>query len=735
MDDTSRPPPAPADLAQASLELEERIRGVMAARRIDDALRQSRALPSVLQATFDALLEEAQASACGLLLHNTETGELFLKAASDRQAPELLFFHIPSVSPYRESPSGGAFGDILHEGQAAYLTQQAVSGAGEIPFLLPGNASPPFCLPLVWEGAVRGILVVTAAGRSAFDRSDETLLSAMGARLATALGELVDLEDGQAVDTALRDEVGKATEEQRRVNEALRAEISERRRVEGELLRREQDLRDQTVTLQELVAHLPHGVCLVDDHHAVVAANALAYEHLELLTSNRMGPGDVLSRIGNAEIGEILNSSRRGLGCELVCEGPPRRVFEASARPITQGVMAGNGVLVIQEVTDEREAQERARQQDRLAAVGQLAAGIAHDLNNVLTPVIGYAELLRMDDAMPAAARDDLDQIISQGERGAQMIRQILDFTRLTVAQRYPLGLGSFVKEAIRVLSRTLPETIQMSIEVGDQDLLVDGDATQLQQVLTNLVVNARDAMPEGGYLRVVLEPLLVEAQAPALDLEPGEWILWSVTDTGAGIQPANLGHIFEPFFTTKEGGKGTGLGLSQVYGIVQDHGGTIEVDSEIGQGTTFRIYLPRLEEQAPERSARAGLPEPGQGETVLVVEDQESVRRLAQAMLKSLGYEVLTADNGRRALEICEARPGQVDVVLTDAVMPEMGGWELIDILHERAPQVRALLMTGYPLGEEQGRQLSSGPVAIVDKPLSMTRLARALRDELGRE
>jgi PAS domain S-box-containing protein len=239
--------------------------------------------------------------------------------------------------------------------------------------------------------------------------------------------------------------------------------------------------------------------------------------------------------------------------------------------------------------------QQQAMQQERLAAVNQLAAGMAHDFNNLLTAIIGLAELLRLNSAIPAAAQSDLERIVQQGRRGARLVHQVLDFSRTSFYQPRHLNLVSLIQEIIELLRQMMPEDISLELELDTLDLPIWGDPTQLQQVLINLALNARDAMPAGGVLKLRLTPLTLKLgeQPPQPELSPGRWGVLSIADTGAGIPAEVLPHIFEPFFTTKEAGQGSGLGLAQVYGIIRRHGGYVDAISLVGQGTIFTVYLP----------------------------------------------------------------------------------------------------------------------------------------------
>ena len=382
------------------------------------------------------------------------------------------------------------------------------------------------------------------------------------------------------------------------------------------------------------------------------------------------------------------------------------------------------------------EAEEKNRQQERLAVLGQLAAGVSHDFNNLLTGIIGYAQLLEMRPDMPDVAKEDLGRIAEQGERAAHLIQQILDFSRASVIQRQPLDLSTFLKESIRFLRRTIPESIGIALEMGLEDCSVRADPTQVQQVLTNLVVNARDAMPDGGELQIGLSRLTVRSDEdpPCPELLPGEWVVLSVSDTGMGIAADHLPHIYEPFFTTKEAGEGTGLGLAQVYGIVTQHEGCIDEKSSPGHGTTFTVYLPALgeTEQFPQERAREELPR-GRGEMILVAEDDPIVLEMIGEMLRRLGYRALTATHGARALELYTKHRQEIVLVLADMVMPGMGSKELLRALKVQNPDVAMVVITGYPLDEHREELRAQGIVGWVRKPIDAGKLAGVLAEVLS--
>lgn len=406
----------------------------------------------------------------------------------------------------------------------------------------------------------------------------------------------------------------------------------------------------------------------------------------------------------------------------------------------TSPLRIGKPGLVLSIVRDitERKAMEtmtvQLRRQEQLAAIGQLAAGIAHDFRNLLTTIILYAQMgQRRPDLPPAVARY-FKTIIDESRKATDLVQQMLDFgSRAQLALR-PLDLTTFVAQVLTILQRTIPENIHITLAATPGPFMVEADAGRLQQVLTNLALNARDAMLPGGELCIGLERWVAQSGA-ALPLpemagvdQPPAWICLSVADTGIGMSETVQAHLFEPFFTTKEPGKGTGLGLAQVYGIIRQHKGHIAVTSQVGQGTTFRIYLPASVSHADQSGAVEAAIPPGEGEIILLVEDNDPLREAGQEILAALGYRVLTATNGRAALALYQATPN-VALVITDLVMPEMGGRALLEALHRLAPTAKVLVVTGHTTEESTEALRAMGFLDVVRKPFDAETLAQTVR------
>ncbi len=509
-------------------------------------------------------------------------------------------------------------------------------------------------------------------------------------------------------------------------------ESDERARTEAALRESEERLRLALTTTEQLLAQIqaqarqvqdiidtvPEGVLLLSARGRILLTNPVA-EHI--LQSLGVDMNTQLTHLGDRTVTELLTSPPEGLRHEVLVD---ERYFEIIARPVANGPEPEQWVLVVHEATQERAVRQQLERQGRLASVGQLAAGIAHDFNNILAGIVLYSQMsLRIPDLSPQL-RERLTVIVEQAHRAADLINQILDFGRRAVLDRHPVDLTALLEEQVKLWQRTLPETIRVSLAYGVNAYIVNADQTRMQQMFMNLVLNARDAMPEGGELRIALERVYLADAEPS-----GDWVRADVTDTGTGIPDDILSHIYDPFFTTKEPGKGSGLGLAQVYGIVVSHDGWIDVKTQVGIGTTFSIYLPAI--SVPE--VTVSTPEIdtlplGHGQTTLVVEDNPVTRAAVVSALEMLQYRVLEAANGKEALDIVARHGAEIAVVLSDLVMPEMGGKALAATLRQRVPHVRVVVMSGHPLGLEADSLRAAGVIGWVQKPPGLQALAEVL-------
>ncbi len=374
---------------------------------------------------------------------------------------------------------------------------------------------------------------------------------------------------------------------------------------------------------------------------------------------------------------------------------------------------------------------EQAR---KLEAVGQLAGGVAHDLNNMLSPILGYGEMLAEELAHDSEQRGNALEIVQAAKRARDLVHRLLIFARKQAIAMKPVSLNLVISEFDSMLRRVLRENIAIEIRLAAHLGMIQGDAGQIEQVVLNLAVNAQDAMPQGGTLEIATEAAALDADRARRHpgVAPGRYAMLTVRDTGAGMSPDVLPRIFDPFFTTKGVGKGTGLGLATVYGIVKQHGGTIEVDSEPGRGTTFRIFFPCIaapQSEAPQQGAGGS---PSGGETVLVVEDQEQVRAMVCRMLRMRGYNTLEAAHGEEAQQVAGDYDGPIHLLLTDVIMTGMNGRELSLLLAKQRPGIKTLFMSGYA-ADALGRQGAySGEMRFIQKPFTANDLAHKAREAL---
>jgi PAS domain S-box-containing protein len=386
---------------------------------------------------------------------------------------------------------------------------------------------------------------------------------------------------------------------------------------------------------------------------------------------------------------------------------------------------------VLTDVTEKRVLEEELRQSQKLEAIGRLAGGVAHDFNNLLTVIIGYTDMLRAAIRQGSREREAINEVALAAERASSLTRQLLAFSRRQVLTPEALDLNQSIRKIQPMLSRLIGENIQIITELEEGLWRVSADPGQIDQIIVNLSVNGRDAMASGGTLtiRTANANLTDEYSAGHLGVTPGAYVQMVVSDTGHGMDAETRAHIFEPFFTTKEAGRGTGLGLATVYGIIKQSGGDIWVYSEVGIGTSINVYLPRLtaEEEKPEQ-APARIPQQGT-ESVLLVEDEESLRKLVTQLLEVAGYHVRAVTNADEAFQICSDPDVAIDLLLTDLVLSKGTGWEIASKALQVRPSLKILFMSGYSEGTVfGGRSLETG-VNFIQKPFSGTDLRSRIR------
>jgi len=408
------------------------------------------------------------------------------------------------------------------------------------------------------------------------------------------------------------------------------------------------------------------------------------------------------------------------------------RVLMTSARNLLDDPTVRGIVATSRDVTAWEELQARLHQSQRIEAVGRLAGGVAHDFNNLLTVIRGNAQLMLSSGGMPSEQQEELEEISQAAERAATLTRQLLAFSRQQVLQPRVLDLNEVVRAVRKLLDRLVGEAVVLEVREGEELGAVTADPAQVEQVLLNLVVNARDAMPAGGHL--VIETANLTADESFARAHPpmpaGEYVQLTVKDTGVGMDALTLSRAFEPFFTTKSMGQGTGMGLSTVYGVVKQSGGFIWVDSAPGEGATFTIYLPRTATSPRAIALRAGAKEARHGsETILVVEDEHLVRAMTRRTLERAGYRVYEAANGEEALTIARELGDRLDLVITDIVMPVMGGRELAAALARERPSLTILFMSGYTHEREAHLNAGGGISHFLHKPFTLEELRGRVR------
>ncbi|MCP2597399.1 ATP-binding protein, partial [Candidatus Aminicenantes bacterium AC-335-G13] len=483
--------------------------------------------------------------------------------------------------------------------------------------------------------------------------------------------------------------------------------------------------------LQVLISQFPQGVILTNPSGKIILSNPLGEEYINLI--GEYDDSGNITHFGKYSINEIIEKSKKE-GMKIELESPYKKIFKLESRELLLNSNEKGILFVIKDVTEELLREEVQKQQERLALIGKLAAGIAHDFNNILTAILGNCELIQLKKGLPDEIKNRINAIIEQGERASTLIKQILDFSRRSISEMKPLNLLSFLKETLKLLERTIPENIKIEFNYSCDEYWAMIDIIQFQQVITNIALNAKDAMPYGGKFIIELSKKYFEGgNKPFVEMKDGEWIILKLKDTGVGIPEENLPHIFEPFFTTKPPGRGTGLGLSQVYGIVKQHNGYIRVESKVGKGASFIIYLPAHESLEKIEIGKEEIEDKlvsGKREKILVVEDDESILHLMKMVLERLNYNVIIAKNGKEALNIYEKYRNEISLIISDMIMPEISGIELIKNLREKNPKLKIMLITGYPLKESELNFLKKNSIPWIQKPFKIQKFSEILRN-----
>ncbi len=513
-------------------------------------------------------------------------------------------------------------------------------------------------------------------------------------------------------------------------------DISERKATEAAL-------RSSEMLFHSVWENSVDGMRLTDEQGFVVAVNE-AFCKLVAMSRAELEGNPFTVIYADAEIpAQILQKYQQGFRDRVIERQMQRRLVLRNGSAIvlenTNSFVELRGqppllLGVFRDVTAQKRLEDQLRQSQKMEAIGQLAGGVAHDFNNILTVIHGHASLLLSGGSLTGSAGRSAQQIVQASDRAASLTRQLLTFSRRQVLQARRLDLNEVVANMTKMLGRILGEDIALEMKYCPKPPFIQADAGMMEQVLLNLAVNARDAMPRGGqlHIRIAIEDHVTPHVSRPEDVRPGRFACLTVTDTGCGIPPEILRRIFEPFFTTKEVGKGTGLGLATVYGIIQQHHGWIEVESELGRGTTFRVYLPVVGEATVcEEAAPAEPVVRGGNETLLVVEDEQPVRELVCNLLQSHGYRVLEAESGAHALEVWRGHKHEIALLLTDVVMPDrINGRELAEQLWAERPELKVIFTSGYSADVVgKGSALRRG-LNYVQKPYHPRKLAMAVRD-----
>src|ERR1700722_4874574 len=505
----------------------------------------------------------------------------------------------------------------------------------------------------------------------------------------------------------------------------------------------QEGLRRSEINFRSLVTHAPYGVCRCDAGGILLDVNPALVAMLGYETGAELVGRNLANLYSDSQqwfsLADFLRSLQKfhGLAAHWVRRDRPVINVRLSGRAFRDDGHAIYFELFAEDVTERRLLEQQLRQAQKMEAIGRLAGGIAHDFNNLLMVISGYSEFLLERIGPDPALRGPAQEIANAAERATSLTRQLLAFSRKQMLAPKVLDLNALVKENLKMLTRMIGEDIDLVMRAGAEIGAVKADPGQIDQVIMNLAVNARDAMPHGGKLTIETADVTCDEEYARSNpsLTTGEYVMLAISDTGVGMDAATQLRIFEPFFTTK-GLKGTGLGLSTVYGIIQQSRGYIQVSSQPGKGTSFRIYLPRVGAtgQAIPREPSITTAKPEQAlETILLVEDESSLRNLSRQFLESQGYTVLEAAEGAAAIQICDSHPGPINPILTDPIMPGINGRELARRVCAMRPETKVLYMSGYTENVIAHDAILEEGIALLQKPFSLSTLKTKVREKLS--
>jgi two-component system cell cycle sensor histidine kinase/response regulator CckA len=520
---------------------------------------------------------------------------------------------------------------------------------------------------------------------------------------------------------------------------AFALDITGRKRVEEALRESEGKYRRLTRQFNALLDAIPDHVTHQSSDFRVIWANRAAAAGLKKETADLVGSYCYTlkhNRTSPCEICPVLKTFRTGEPALEIVTTPEGRTWELRSVPVKEAGSVVEVVEIGREITEHRKLEEQFLQAQKMEAVGRLAGGIAHDFNNALTGIVGFGELLRDRVAGDEQASHDLNEILLCAERAATLTRQLLTFARRQVIEPVNLDLSALVGNLMKLIGKVVGAHIGVKTSSDGNVPTIHADRGQIEQVLMNLCLNARDAMPKGGRLLVETRDVFLgeEYVCQIPSMTPGRYALLAVSDTGIGMDEATRARVFEPFFTTKGPDKGTGLGLAMVYGIVRQHDGFIRIDSEPGKGTAVNLYFPAVgarPDLAPERCEEVVLV--GGKETILLADDEESIRSIVEQALKALGYDVLVARDGEEAVEISRRNEG-IALAVLDMVMPRKGGKEAFEEMQKKDPRLKVIFMSGYCTDAIRDSSVSTAGASLLQKPFSPTKLARKIREVLDK-
>ncbi len=524
-------------------------------------------------------------------------------------------------------------------------------------------------------------------------------------------------------------------------------DLEEKVRHAAEQYRLGRQLDNERRLLHELLNNIPDGIYFKDSSLRFVRVNPacsalLGFDHAEALVGKRLGELDAsgtdVFSVEAEERGILVSGMPVRDVVRVYRRGRRERWFSETKAPIRNVIGEVVGIVgITREITEQRKLEHQLRHAQKMEAIGRLAGSVAHDFNNLLSVILSYSSLIMADLGANDPMRPDVEAINKAGTRAADLTRQLLAFSRKQLLAPRTLDLNGVLRESESMLGRLLGEDVELVVELAGGLHRVRADPGQIDQIVMNLAVNARDAMPHGGTFRITTENVELDGSFASDDpdrvgIGPGPYVMVTFADTGLGMDRETQANIFEPFFTTKEKGKGTGLGLATVFGIVKQSGGHIVVESEPGHGSVFRLYLPQADgvEDAPEE--KQAPTELSGSETVLLTEDQDDVRAAAREVLRRYGYQVLEARNAGEALLTCERYPQPIDLLLTDVVMPQMSGRELADRLSGLRPEMKVLYMSGYTDSAIVNDGELEANIAYLPKPWLPEALARRVREVL---